>query len=416
MHTARNHEVAGFPAADETGPSDLDLCGSSTRLAAADKLDAVPGHSLPDRLLPDLRRLAQAQPEEGGHLVVGGQQGRREPAPAQRQELGRHDAVLAHRYTDNDLSASKRGIMRPEFQAMLRDLRRGQTAEGYPDTASSSPTRTACRARTETGQSALHLTDGVVGALSTLAPLALAGSVHLYILMARTAEAPVRDEADQGSGPVRCGSPLPDGTSPQLDRRPLKESISVSARGVVGGPPATGAVAGVRPNLQEGSPWRTPDPSWVEARRGPAADPDGVRTGPMHVDRRSDSVADRGSATAGPTAGAATAPATVRASADGEEPPVRDSSVAPVGQESEEGWLEDLLPIGGSASERAGRISRDAVKTAVRAHQPIGNDRLGVLPAQLRHEQKAVPDAPARAHEADREACAPGHHANVHPR
>lgn len=332
------------------------------------------------------------------------------------KNAARHDAVLVHRYTDNDLSASKRGIMRPEVQAMLRDLRRGQTADGYPGTASSAPIRTACRARTETGQSALHLTDGVVGALSTLAPSALAGSVHLYILMARTAEAPVRDGADQGSGPVRCGSPLPDGTSPRLDRRPLKESISASARCVVGGPPATGAVAGVRLNLQEGSPWQTPDPSWVEARRGPSADADGVRTGPMHVDGRSDSVADRGSATARPTAVAATAPATVRASADGEEPPVRDSSVAPVGRESEDGCLEDLLPIGRPASERAGRISRDAVKTAVRAHQPIDNDRLVVLLARLRHEQKAVTDAPARAQETGREACAPSHHASVHPR
>ncbi|MFD5939165.1 recombinase family protein [Streptomyces griseus] len=104
------------------------------------------------------------------------------------KNAARHDAVLVHRYTDNDLSPSKRGIRRPEFQAMLRDVRRGQTAEGYPDTASAAPTRTACRARTETGQSALHLTDGVVGALSTLTPLALAGSVHLYILMASTAE------------------------------------------------------------------------------------------------------------------------------------------------------------------------------------------------------------------------------------
>ncbi|MFF0741264.1 hypothetical protein ACFYVL_12780 [Streptomyces sp. NPDC004111] len=43
MRTARNHEVAGSPAADETGLSDLDLCGSSTRLAAADELGAVPG-------------------------------------------------------------------------------------------------------------------------------------------------------------------------------------------------------------------------------------------------------------------------------------------------------------------------------------------------------------------------------------
>ncbi|MDI5963948.1 recombinase family protein [Streptantibioticus silvisoli] len=44
----------------------------------------------------------------------------------------RHGAVIVHRYTDNDLPASKRGVVRTDFLAMLRDLRRGHTPEGYP--------------------------------------------------------------------------------------------------------------------------------------------------------------------------------------------------------------------------------------------------------------------------------------------
>ncbi|MFG3259043.1 DUF2637 domain-containing protein [Streptomyces sp. NPDC048172] len=51
-----------------------------------------------------------------------------------------------------------------------------------------------------TGSETFRLDDLVVGALSTLAPLALAGAVHLYILMARSADTPpVPDEPDQSA-------------------------------------------------------------------------------------------------------------------------------------------------------------------------------------------------------------------------
>ncbi|MFC1407122.1 MULTISPECIES: recombinase family protein [Streptacidiphilus] len=43
----------------------------------------------------------------------------------------RFNTVIVYRYTDNDLSASKRDVVRPDFQAMLRDLRRGVTPEGH---------------------------------------------------------------------------------------------------------------------------------------------------------------------------------------------------------------------------------------------------------------------------------------------
>ncbi|NEA77368.1 DUF2637 domain-containing protein, partial [Streptomyces sp. SID13588] len=59
----------------------------------------------------------------------------------------------------------------------------------------------------QAGRSALHLADSVVGVLSTLAPLALAGSVHLYILMARTAELSVPDSSTSGPGPVHRDAP-----------------------------------------------------------------------------------------------------------------------------------------------------------------------------------------------------------------
>lgn len=81
---------------------------------------------------PASRMTGAAQSEEGRYVIVEGRRARGEPTPSQRQERGPARAVIVHRYTDNDVSASKRSVVRPDFQAMLRDLRRGQTPEGYP--------------------------------------------------------------------------------------------------------------------------------------------------------------------------------------------------------------------------------------------------------------------------------------------
>lgn len=43
----------------------------------------------------------------------------------------RHGVIIVHRYTDNDLSASKLDVVRPDFQSMLKDLRAGKTQTGY---------------------------------------------------------------------------------------------------------------------------------------------------------------------------------------------------------------------------------------------------------------------------------------------
>lgn len=51
---------------------------------------------------------------------------------ATNRNIARRDSlVIIKRYTDNDLSASK-DEYRPDFESMLTDLHRGQTAEGYP--------------------------------------------------------------------------------------------------------------------------------------------------------------------------------------------------------------------------------------------------------------------------------------------
>ncbi len=43
----------------------------------------------------------------------------------------RFGAIIVRHYTDNDLSASKKNVVRPDFRQMLRDLERGRTPEGY---------------------------------------------------------------------------------------------------------------------------------------------------------------------------------------------------------------------------------------------------------------------------------------------
>lgn len=215
------------------------------------------------------------------------------------------------------------------------------------------------------GRSALHLTDSVVGVLSMLAPLALAGSVHLYILMARTAELAVRDQADSSSGPS-TGTFGHTTTLPPW-RRP---SLLRAARG-------RRAARGQQPG--------TARPRSGAVRSDEETDqPDG----------RFAAIADHAAASLA-TGAESMAAGPARSPADGEQPSVPDMADPPQDRQAEEAWLDELLPIARAASRKAGRISRDTVKVAVRAHQPIGNDRLGVLLARLRDEEDGAAKEPA---------------------
>ena len=89
-------------------------------------------------------------------------------------------------------------------------------------------------------------------------------------------------------------------------------------------------------------------------------------------------------------------PWTVPDRTDGEELSVPDGADSPENRGSDDAWLDELLPIARAASERAGRISRDAVKDAVRAHQPTGNERLGILLARLKQDEEDAPKGLAR--------------------
>ncbi|MER7336763.1 DUF2637 domain-containing protein [Streptomyces sp. NPDC000075] len=74
----------------------------------------------------------------------------------------------------------------------------------------------AVRLNQQTAGTGLRLGDTTVGLMSTLAPLALAGAVHLYILIARrVTELPVRDDlndAGQSAHPLTGSVPQPQHT------------------------------------------------------------------------------------------------------------------------------------------------------------------------------------------------------------
>ena len=285
----------------------------------------------------------------------------------------------------------------------------------------------------QSGRSTLHLADGVVGVLSTLAPLALAGSVHLYILMARTAELSVRDDADCGPGPVReaLRAPVAGEETPEChsaESGPVAEAlVGLSAPSV-----AVPAVVDLRKS--GGGHIAVPGPE------SPAVPPSAVAApedeGQVLADGRPAGVAEGKVSAPSPAAAAAPAAGSVRDRADGGEPSVPDDAETPQSGEllpsqpaaetpvpepvrehadggepsvpddaelpqdreaADDEWLEDLLPVAWTAYRESGRISRDAIKEAVRAHQPISNDRMGLLLARLKDEVDQHAVAPAGA-------------------
>ncbi|GAA1219179.1 hypothetical protein GCM10009665_06520 [Kitasatospora nipponensis] len=274
----------------------------------------------------------------------------------------------------------------------------------------------------QSGRSAMHLADGVVGVLSTLGPLALAGSVHLYILMARTAELSVRDGADGGPGLVRDAVQLSAGGEGTPELRPAE---SGPAAGTAAGPSAPSAAVPMVVDLRKSGSGHFGEPAADGPGVHPSETADQANDGQVLTGGQPTDVADRDGPAASPAAAEAPVSEPVHRYADGGEPSVPDGAGLPPGEESlpshavaetldsepvrdcahgqapsvpddadhpqdreaaDDEWLEDLLPVAMAAYQESGRISRDAIKEAVRAHQPISNDRLGALLARLKDE------------------------------
>ncbi|MFJ6943347.1 DUF2637 domain-containing protein [Streptomyces wuyuanensis] len=227
----------------------------------------------------------------------------------------------------------------------------------------------------------LRLGDLTVGVLSTLAPLALAGAVHLYILIARRATeaglsghqetAGVRTERVTGDRPdhhlgwgVRSTAPVmsghlaelpgPDTGRPAVTQRPdTSETTPDTVSGARKKPVEPEPEHGGRDADQGGHP--APRPRPVTHPADPAKRPD-TTSGPSPKARPTD------------------------------PPDTEPRKSAPVTD-------EQLLAIARPAVTEAGDLTRKVVADAIRGHgHGLGNDRLTVLMQHLRKEEEQAAD------------------------
>ncbi len=235
----------------------------------------------------------------------------------------------------------------------------------------------------------LRLGDTVVAVLSTIAPLALAGAVHLYILIAR---GPVKDREDPGH-PGHLGHL---GHPGQGDRRAAVEVTRTDRAGqnrsavgqVKPGQPVTALTD--RPPLSPGKQARasrslTGDSAPVGSSN-PVTDDRGRSHEAADLPGQSDSarpVTDRPHDTApvtsdqdSPAAGT-TPPFT--------PPPATDREARTPGERRPDPDTEELLKIARSAVRAEDKLTRKVVAQAIRGQQiPLSSDTLTALMAQLR--------------------------------
>ncbi|MFE2725031.1 DUF2637 domain-containing protein [Kitasatospora sp. NPDC059327] len=229
----------------------------------------------------------------------------------------------------------------------------------------------------------LQLGDGVVGALSTLSPLALGGAVHLYILIARHAPTPPSTHSAPSDGTSIHPAPS-DGTSihpaPSDSAGPASPTTRSTGTGP-SGPASADCGPPVSPDRTGGDRTGGPDVSEIDLEAG----------------RRSS-----GDTVAGPDRWPAELPLAESRTADRlPEPdsarlPGSDGGPARRTGRPPGASMDQLLEISRPAVRAHGRPSRPVVERAVReADLPLGSTRLTVLMDELRKE---FPDDPVREH------------------
>lgn len=230
----------------------------------------------------------------------------------------------------------------------------------------------------------LRLGDLTVGILSTLAPLALAGAVHLYILIARrvTESAVAGQPETSGVRTDRIGADRPDTSVRRDERRPAPVTSGHRTALPVPSAPRTGVQPDTaRPDTEEpadlegasGQPQASREPEPEHAGRGADLGGESVtRPAPvtvLHLARPSADTPD-----AAQDAGLRTGQGA------GDRKPVRATD-------------DQLLAIGRRAVAEADNLTRQIVGDAIRAQgHSLGNDRLTVLMRRLRAEADKAPD------------------------
>ncbi|CAM5324375.1 DUF2637 domain-containing protein [Streptomyces abikoensis] len=288
----------------------------------------------------------------------------------------------------------------------------------------------------------LRLGDVTVGVLSTLAPLALAGAVHLYILITR--HQPARTEVARG--PVRADQPAPaDHRSAHADRSADQSHAGAGpedtvrtgpheklSAGQVSGPvlsprttaedrsaetvrrlsgPRTGALNAPLPEAsashealaadrdpalphpqEPGRPGPLPRTASADRSATASARMSGPRTadappsGPS-AQTANRSAADQRTAPYGTDEEVRTGPekGTDQRTTDAADRQTADRSAT--GGDGEEQDIDELLPIARAAVMLHGRINRTVVRSGLREHQiQVSNQRLGLILQRLRNE------------------------------
>ncbi|MFI0155776.1 DUF2637 domain-containing protein [Streptomyces lydicus] len=224
----------------------------------------------------------------------------------------------------------------------------------------------------------LRLGDVTVGVLSTLAPLALAGAVHLYILIARRVTEPAvsghpdttrvrtdRGTADRQDIPVGQDEPRP---APVTSGHPVELPASETNRPAVTVSQGTQEAGASQDRSGQQDGLAEPEPE----HDGRTADLGGHQASrPAPVTRLHPAAL--------PLAPPETAPVTAAQNGDNRTP-----DTDPV--------TEELLPIARQAVTEAGKATRQVVADAIRGQNvPLGNDRLTVLMRRLRAESHTQP-------------------------
>ncbi|MET7679007.1 DUF2637 domain-containing protein [Streptomyces sp. NPDC005423] len=233
----------------------------------------------------------------------------------------------------------------------------------------------------------LRLGDTVVAVLSTIAPLALAGAVHLYILIAR---GPVKDsDRSDRDDLVEAGHPgQPEGIAVTRTDRGGQQQPQPGQ--VSAGQPVAALTDRPRPSLDK----QTPDARTLTGDGAPA-DSSGPDTG--HHDRglnaaglggQSDiapAVSDRPAGTEQVTDPPANLPLVPGQPVA--PPPVTDRDTRTPGDRRPDPDTEELLEIARSAVRAEDKLTRKVVAQAIRGQQiPLSSDTLTALMVQLRQQ------------------------------
>ncbi|MCX4773747.1 DUF2637 domain-containing protein [Streptomyces sp. NBC_01285] len=243
----------------------------------------------------------------------------------------------------------------------------------------------------------LRLGDTVVAVLSTIAPLALAGAVHLYILIAR---GPVKDGDREDPGhPGHPGQVGFSGHRGPADRPEDVEVTRADWTDRVGQPQSKAGQVSAgqsvtaltdRPHPSLGKP--TPIPRSLTEDSAPADSGAPVTGQHGQPDEAADlpgqpttapAVTDR-PAGPEPVTGHRGSPEPVTGQPV-TPPPVADRGARTAGDRRSDPDTEELLKIARSAVRAEDKLTRKVVAQAIRGQQiPLSSDTLTVLMAQLR--------------------------------